>query len=214
MTAPPRAVVLVGRDRTGHALLALPVDAVRRDLTTLAALLHSRTFGEVRVDAGAAALLNTSCELWARRLQEAHEDLAELNLDEVLAVRTRDHDPFPDAAEFFGEDWHGWRPEARLLPVAWLQEVAPEVVRWLGEGDQGWGFDYESAPMLPLEVRADLERLLVQRGYEVVECAELAAFYDEPPEPDDWPSVFKHSQRQRFGMTEPSHRQHWSKEGL
>jgi len=49
-------LVLVGPDRTGQELLALPLARLEPDLRTLWVLLHGRTFGKLRADAGGGLL--------------------------------------------------------------------------------------------------------------------------------------------------------------
>lgn len=162
-------------------MLALPLDRVRSDLQTLAVLLYSRTFRAVRADEDAWQLVSASLTVWAERLQEEEAELADLDVEEVLKLRAGDENPFPDAADFFGADWQGWRPEPRLLTAEWLQTTMPEVLRWLGRADDGWGFDYEPSPWIAPEDAERLCELLQQRGYAVVFIADLAAGYDDPP---------------------------------
>lgn len=177
-----RRIVLTGPARSGQLLLAFPLDRARRDLTTYSTLLHAATFGAVRADERAQALVNTALESWAQRLQDEDMDLVDLTVEDVLALTARDGDLFPDAEEFFGYDWHAWRPEPRLLTADWLQEAAPEVLRLLGRPDEGWGFDYEPSLSIAVEDRLRLRGLLEQRGYGVVEADDnLAAAYDDPP---------------------------------
>lgn len=178
---PTERANVIDLDRTGHALLLLPLEQVVSDLATLSLVVHGRTFGQVRADAGAAALLDSSHEHWVRRLQDQDEDLDGLDLDQVLAARAEDDDPFPNAVDFFGEDWDGWRPEPRLLTVSWLQQAAPEVLRWLANPDDGWGLDHESSLWLAPEDEPRLGSLLRQRGYEPVRVSGLAPAYDDPP---------------------------------
>lgn len=179
--------VLVGPDRTGHALLVLPAEQVVSDLKTLSALLYGQTFGEVRADAGAAALLDSSCEQWVRRLQAEDPELTCLDVAAVLGLKARANSPFPDAVEFFGDDWDGWRPEPRLLTEAWLREAAPEVLRWIALDDDGWGFDYTSSTWLAREEETRLIEMLHQRGYCPVATSALASCYDDVPrDVDAW----------------------------
>jgi hypothetical protein len=164
------SIVFTDVEADGRGLSVIPRHRALAALTTWSTLSRASTFDEARADPGAAALVDE----WLGRY-----------LDEMQAegetASGADDEPF-DANEFFGDDYLSvWTPSPRALTARWLQKDEPELAEEYLEPDTGWGFDYESHPLVDARRRPSLEAALRARGYDVKAVAGLAAALLDPP---------------------------------
>ena len=175
MTASP--VVLLTALTTGSdRLLVIPLDLAKREVGTAAVLAHGVTFGEVRRNPDAAAVVERHLPTYRRWLEEE----GELDESEASAWVPDDEQPF-DALEFFGEeDFDAWNPDPLQSTARWCQEHLPDLWQRLSQADSGWGFDYVPPAGFPLEVRNEVEHELERRGYQVRRANRLHDLYLNP----------------------------------
>ena len=175
-TAPQTAVhaqervVLTSLDAGDYAVLAIPYSQALAALTTWSTLSRASTFGQVRRDADAAALVEDWLDLYLQR--EADEGRHSTGADE---------EDF-DAEEFFGDDWFGvWTPSARGLTAAFLLKDEPTLAAQFLRPDPSWGFDDDPQPRITPQDRDALEATLEDRGYAVRRFDVLATLFLDPP---------------------------------
>ncbi len=174
-------VVLAGSYADRTQLLAIGLASAVADLEPYRTLAFASTFGEARRFLGDLEQMDGALERYIEGVMTPDDDWDE----DELVLRERyagDASPF-DAAEYFGEQL-GWIPQARLTSADWLKQCAPQVFSEFAQEDTGGGFDYDSAPSIPAEDRAEVELALTAAGLRVRHCEDI---YLEPRQ--DWRDV-------------------------
>jgi hypothetical protein len=159
-------VVLVDAGDDGERLLVIPVDVACRELRTYATLQLAGTYRDVLADDDA---VETVVAALGRRLDERDEDDEDpdegLSARELFDRRVADDASFSTDAVFGEEGWREWCPDQRAATKLFVSGRAPRLWERFGEGDGGWGIDYDPVDYLPT---ADQDQILA--GLQALGC--------------------------------------------
>lgn len=176
----PATVLLTGLSVDGERLLVLPREWCLSEVSLHGTLEHSRTYGDVRKDAGAWGLVEDEMADYLRRLYEngeIEEDVSERTARRRYASASS---PF-EADSFFADEEQRWRPDAYLSTEQWLTDTEPELAEVFCESDTGWGINYTPSWFVPAESRELFERLLIRLGYRIQHLTDLHDLYLNSP---------------------------------
>lgn len=175
-------VILTAVSIDGQQVLAVPRVVALAELRTAALLAKASTFGEVRQDAAAAAVVEQYMDQYRQRLL-GEADWPEESDEEVLARLTGDDGNY-HAPHFFSDDdqleWQAYA-EARASTAGWLAQAEPALLERYGRYDDGEGPMYEKATWIAAADRGALERDLLAAGYAVQPVDTLHQLYLDPP---------------------------------
>lgn len=175
-------VVLTGISIDGLQVLAVPRETAVAELRTAALLAKATTFGEVRQDADAAAVVEQYMDEYRQRqLDEA--DWPEGDDEEVLARLTADTAAYHAPHFFSADDQLEWQAyaEARASTADWLVSEQPALLETYGRYDEGEGPMYPKATWIASEDRDVFERDLTAAGYVIQHVDSLHQLYLDPP---------------------------------
>lgn len=174
-------VILTAVSIDGQQVLAVPREVAAAELRTASLLAKASTFGEVRQDADAAAVIELHMEEYRQRLLD-EADWPEEDDEEVLARLTADTGDY-DAPHFFSDDdqldWQAYA-EVRASTAGWLAGSEPALLERYGRYDEGDGPMYEKATWIAAADRDAFERDLLAAGYTVQHLDTLESIYLDP----------------------------------
>lgn len=152
--------ILVSDDEwnTG-ALIVIPLAVAQFDVAYIHAIAHSATVSELRQHAVA----------WAAAAERYDETTGDPGNAEEL----------PDDTIYDAYEWFGGEGLVYLIPLARLRtaETAPGCLDHLMRPDDNIGMDYEPAPWLASDDRDQVERTLIEHGYDIVHDDQLVLQY-------------------------------------
>lgn len=178
-------VVLTDISIDGLQLLAVPRATAVAELRTAALLAKATTFGELRQDAEAAALVDQHLLEYRQHLLQSPElaDVEDEAVEDKLDELTSDDAAYDVEEVFSADDQLEWQAyaEPRASTANWLVREQPALLETYGRYDEGEGPMYLKASWVASEDRDDFERDLMAAGYVVHRVEGLHELYLDPP---------------------------------
>lgn len=162
-------IVLTAVSIDGQQVLAVPREVAAAELRTAALLAKASTFGEVRQDADAAAVVEPHMDEYRQRLLDEADWPEEEDDEEVLARLTGDTGDYHGPHFFSDDDQLEWQAyaEVRASTAGWLAQSEPALLERYGRHDDGDGPMYEKATWIAAADRDAFEGDLLAAGYTV-----------------------------------------------
>ncbi len=178
-------VVLTGLSIDGLQVLAVPRETAVAELRTAALLAKASTFGELRQDADAAALVEQHLQEYRDSLLDSPElaDVEDEPVEETLDQLVANDAAYDVWSVFSADDQLAWQAhaEARVSTADWLVHDLPFLLETYGHYDEGDGPTYLRATWIAAEDRDDFELDLRALGYDVQHSDGLHELYLDPP---------------------------------